>query len=415
MCPVPNRIILHVDMDAFFVSVEQAQNPALKGKPVVVGGRPEERHGVVCSASYEARLYGIKAGMPLGEARRLCPQVIILATDHRKYIAYSERIAELLEDFSPVVEMASLDEAFVDLTGTEQVHRASPLGIAEQIRNRIKQELGLPASFGIASSRVVAKIAADCAKPQGLLWIMPGKERQFLQRLEIEQMPGIGPRSAEVLHSYGLTTLGDIQSIGEEWLVTLFGVNGRYLYRHACGVDPSPVLTATARGEPKSVSRSYTFPRDLYLPGEIKCALAYLCEHLAVELRRLRARAMGLSLCVRYADFETIARSMKLPAPLDDESDLLQAALRLLQRISALSRNSTSRGIRLLGVSALELLYRTWQKDLLLSYDRAQRQHRLHLACDNIKRRYGFSAVTRGSTFAYIASGNSGEGMVNYR
>ena len=205
--------IMHIDMDAFFVSVEQAINPKLYGKPIIVGGSTGERYGVVCSASYETRNYGVRSGMPLNEALRRCPQAITITPAHTHYIEYSHAIQNILLDFSPLVEMASVDEAYVDLSGTQRFHGKTPSGIADVIRNRIKQELNLPSSCGIATTRIVAKIASGCAKPNGRLWIMPGEERQFLRPLMIEKMPGIGPRCSEVLHGHGITTLGNIQDI----------------------------------------------------------------------------------------------------------------------------------------------------------------------------------------------------------
>lgn len=393
----PNRLILHIDMDAFFVSVEQAHNPRLRHKPVIVAGRPEKRHGVVCSASYEARIYGIRAGMPLGTAQRLCPSAIIIPTNHSRYLEYSEKIEDLLRKFSPLVEMASLDEAFVDITGTERLHKSSPLGIAHKIHKRIKDELGLPCSIGIASTRVVAKIAAQCAKPRGILWVLPGKEREFLRSLPVEKMPGIGSRTAEVLHNYGLTTLGDLQNIGEQWLTKLFGAIGRELYLHACGIDRSPVVSEGYL--PKSVSRSYTFPRDLYNEDEIKSAISYLCELVAVELRRLNARATVLSLCVRYTDFDTLTRSMKLSIPIDDEITLLHSAIHLFNRMY-----DRRRAVRLLGVGAGELLYSCWQQDLFNPSHNQRRRQRLHHSVDYIKRRHGFNAIMHGTTFTYFHS-----------
>ena len=385
-------VIMLVDMDAFFVSVEQAHNPDLRDKPVIVGGRAEERHGVVCSASYEARVFGIRSGMPLFKALKLCPHAIVVSTSHGNYREYSRRLETILQDFSPLVEMASIDEAYVDLTGTEQLHHCTPHGIAQKIRDRIRNELELPASFGIASSRIVAKIAADIAKPQGLLWIVPGKEREFLKPLPIGKMPGIGLRSAELLKSYGFTILGDIQNAGEEWMVHHLGKYGHALYQHACGIGSASVHIDDTL--PKSVNRSYTFAHDLSTDDEIYAALSYLCEHVSIELRRLRVRALKISLCIRFNDFVTIERSSTLSHSTCDEIEIYYAVRDVFKRVY-----DYKKPIRLLGVSASNFSGHFFQGDMFSKAEEQKRRVRLHMSIDRIKQRYGFDSIIHGSSF----------------
>jgi len=387
--------ILHVDMDAFFVSVEQVRNPDLIGKPVIVGGRAQERHGVVCSASYEARTYGVRSGMPLVTALRLCPRAVVISTGHSNYIEYSHRLENILKEFSPLVEMASLDEAFIDITGTECVHKASPLGIAHALCERIQAELSLPSSCGVASSKVVAKIASKCAKPRGVLWIPQGQERSFLRGLEVEAMPGIGPCSAATLHKHGITTLGNIQDIGEAWMVKHFGSHGRGIFEHACGIDTRKVHSDDYR--PKSVNRSYTFPRDLTRRDDINAALSYLSERIAMELRRLRARTATISLTIRYHDFRTISRSTTLTSPVDDESELLHTTAGLFK-----SASGHGQPVRLLGITAGELFYDTLQRDMFEPVEKEKKRRRLRSSIDQIKKRYGFDSIIKGTTFPYL-------------
>ncbi|GAI39137.1 unnamed protein product, partial [marine sediment metagenome] len=251
------RRIMHIDLDAFFVSVEQAENPELQGKPVVVGGRPEGR-GVVASASYEARASGLHAGMPLTTATRLCPQAIFIEGSFAKYRDASQRFMAILADFSPFLEPVSLDEAYLDVIGFESIY-GSIHQMAAKIKQRIKNELGLCASVGIACCKVVAKVAAELSKPDGLLEVAAGKERSFLAPLPIAKLPGIGKKTGRILNGLGIDTIGKLSTMPPSALKSHFGASGELLWRYANGIDDREVELPSAA---KSISRETTFGKD---------------------------------------------------------------------------------------------------------------------------------------------------------
>src|SRR5213080_4978229 len=249
--------ILHVDMDAFFVSVELLERPELRGKPVVVGGQKDQR-GVVSAASYEARKYGIHSAMPLRTAGRLCPHAIFLDGRHEKYGEWSDRVASTLVNFSPVVEMVSIDEAYLDLAGTERLH-GPPLDAADKLLRTITQTTALPCSGGLATTRLVAKVASDQAKPRGLVWVAPGREERFLAPLPVRKIPGIGEVTERALLAMGIETVEQIAAVPQEKLERIFGQWGTALYRKARGGDSYEFVIDA---EPKSISHNHTFGED---------------------------------------------------------------------------------------------------------------------------------------------------------
>src|SRR5271170_4072624 len=255
--PVAVASILHVDMDAFFVSVELLERPELRGKPVVVGGRPEQR-GVVTAASYEARKYGVHSAMPLRTAGRLCPHAIFLDGHHEKYGEWSDRVASILAQFSPVVEMVSIDEAYLDLSGTERLH-GPPVAAADKLLRTITRTTQLPCSGGLATTRLVAKVASDQGKPRGLVWVAPGMEERFLAPLPIRKMPGIGEVTERALKALGIETVEQLAAVAPEKLEKVFGQWGTALFRKARGGDAYEFLIDA---EPKSISHNHTFGED---------------------------------------------------------------------------------------------------------------------------------------------------------
>ena len=248
------RQILHVDMDAFFVSVEELENPSLKGKAVIVGADPDGR-GVVAAASYEARKFGVHSAMPIGTAKKLCPHAIFLRGQHRKYGEYSRQIHRIFEEFTPVVEMVSIDEAYLDFTGCERLHGSAFRG-ADRLIRTIKERTNLNCSIGLSTSHLVSKISSDQAKPHGLLYILPGCEPRFLAPLPIRRMPGIGKVTEPELRSLGIVTIGDLQQMGQEKLRARFGKFGEWLYTKSCGLD---IEAYQYEEEPKSISHETTF------------------------------------------------------------------------------------------------------------------------------------------------------------
>jgi DNA polymerase-4 len=382
------RSILHVDLDAFFVAVEQARDPSLRGRAVIVGGDPTGR-GVVATASYEARRYGIHSGMPLATARRLCPHALFLRGDFRRYEEASQAFHALLSRYTPLVEPAGLDEAYLDLTGCEPVAGA-PLDAARRIRARVRDELSLTASIGVAVSKTVAKIASDAAKPDGLVEVPPGEEAAFLAPLPVRRLPGVGPRVEGALAAIGVRTLGRLASLPETRLRSLFGRHGPRLAERARGLDPSPV--APLEAPPRSVSREGTFASDVSEAAALRAVLRSYCESVGSDLRRQGRRARSLTLKLRYGDFTTITRSLTLDRPAHADDVLYQAAESLLG--TALARDS--RALRLIGFGVSNLVEDAVQ--LPLEEARWQRLERLDRAVDRLRLKYGRRCLQRGRT-----------------
>jgi DNA polymerase-4 len=381
-----NRRILHIDLDAFFVSVEQAEAPELSGKPVIVGGRPDRR-GVVASASYEARVFGIHAGMPLSQAYRLCPQAIFLQGNFHSYRDASEKFMNILGDFSPGLEPAGLDEAYLDITGCELF--GTPYQLASTVKKRIKKELKLIASVGIGSSKVVAKIASDFGKPDGLVEVPAGGEKEFLSPLPIASMPGVGKKTEQSLMGMGIKTIGQLASLSTGVMKNRFGSFGLMIYHYANGVDDRQIEQS---GQAKSISRETTFAEDVTDVTFLQAMLHYLCERVGAELRRETKHARTVTLKLRYSDFETITRRFSHKAALDTDDEIFADAMKLLKQ--ALS--GKTKPIRLIGVGVSNLI--GYGKQLNLLDSSPQRLEHLDKAIDRIREKYGFTAIQTGRT-----------------
>ena len=380
------RNIVHIDLDAFFVSVERALNPELRDKPVVVGGHLEAR-GVVSCASYEARAYGLRAGMALATARRLCPQAIFLKGNFDRYREASTRFFHILADFTPDIEPLGLDEAYLDLSGFELLY--GPVReTASKIKGRIKNELGVAASVGIAPSKVVAKVVSSLSKPDGLIEVIPGTERDFLAPLPVHRLPCVGPKTEQVLKDMGITTIGQLAQLPLSLLKQNFGAMGEVLYRHANGIDDRKVQ---GPGRAKSIGRETTFAQDTLDPQFLKATLRHLSERVGAELREQEQRTRCITLKLRYADFETITRSRTLKEASDADQVIFKAGAELLEK--ALSQNHKL--VRLIGIRASSL---SQGKQLSMLDTKAERMERLSRAIDRIRNKYGFSAIESGST-----------------
>ncbi|UCG10840.1 MAG: DNA polymerase IV [Dehalococcoidia bacterium] len=380
-------MIMHIDLDAFFVAVEQAQNPKLKGKPVVVGGRPDRR-GVVASASYEARRFGLHAGMPLATAYRLCPQAIFIEGGFAKYRDASQKFMAILADFSPFLEPMGIDEAYLDVTGFESLH-GTIARMAETIKQRIRDELGLCASVGIASSKVAAKIASELSKPDGLLEVAPGKEASFLAPLPIGRLPGIGKKSERIFKGLGVDTIGKLSVTPLSVLKSHFGASGELLHRFSTGVDDRKVAPP---GAAKSISRETTFGQDTRERSLLQATLRYLSERVGSELRQQAKQARCITLKLRYADFTTITRRHTLTQPGDTDNAIFNTGLKLLNQ--ALAQQKAP--VRLVGIGVAGLAEAGQQADMLDSS--LGRRENLNRAIDRIRRKYGFSAIQTGRT-----------------
>jgi DNA polymerase-4 len=381
------RRIMHIDLDAFFVSVEQVDNPALKGKPVVVGGNPERR-GVVAAASYEARAFGLHAGMPLVTASRLCPQAIFIEGSFSKYRRASHHFMAILADFSPYLEPMGLDEAFLDVTGFESLH-GSIHAMALKIKQRVKDELGLSASIGIAGGKVVAKVASELSKPDGLIEVAPGEERAFLAPLEVAKLPGVGRKTEQLLKRRGIKTIGALASTPVATLKAELGIYGEALHRHANGIDERRVLPPA---EAKSISRETTFAEDTRDLSRLKATLRYLSERVGSHLREQEKEARCIVLKLRYADFTTISRSHTLSQSTGTDQAIFEGGVALLEK--ALSKEV--RLVRLIGIGVSSLTEPARQLDMLKPAN--LRSEQLNKTIDRIRKKYGFRAIQTGQT-----------------
>jgi DNA polymerase-4 len=385
------RSILHVDLDAFFVAVERLRDPSLDGKPVVVGADPKggKGRGVVAAASYEARAFGVRSAMPISEAWRLCPHAVYLPGRHTLYAHYARSVRRIFRKVTPAVEPVSIDEAYLDLTGTERLH-GTPAATADRLRRRILEETGLSASLGLASSKVVAKIASELAKPAGFLWVWSGREAALLSPLPIERMPGIGPATRARLLEFNVRTLGDLARIDPPYLEAAFGEGGPMLHARARGEDGSSEVAA--REQPKSISRETTFDEDTTDLERCEAVLFHLAEHAARDLRGHRLTARTVVLKLRYRDFTTITRRTTLATPTDSDRVIAAAARALFH--AAYARRVA---VRLLGVGLANLVDAAPQLDLFAE-PRALAWERLITALDRLRGRWGFEAVRTGPT-----------------
>ena len=374
--------IAHVDMDAFFVSVELLDRPELHGKPVVVGA-PGDQRGVVASASYEARAYGIHSAMPSRTAKRLCPHCIFLPGHFDRYEEWSEKVRGVLERFTPVVQMVSIDEAYLDLTGTERLHGPA-WEAAAKIQRTVWDETKLPCSIGVATSYVVAKVASDAAKPRGLLWVPAGSEAAFLAPLPVRRIPGIGPVTEKTLLKFGVRTVGELARLEHEQLEKVFGAWGEGLFRKARGEDSDLWFVDE---EQKSISHERTFPEDVGDETELEATLSYLAQLVGRRLRAARFHARTVTLKLRYASFKTLTRAETLSDPTDLDPALYRSALKLFRK--AWNRKQK---IRLLGIAAGQLGPAPAQLSLLDARQK-EKEEKLAHAADQVRERFGQDAL----------------------
>ncbi|HEV2175669.1 MAG TPA: DNA polymerase IV [Terriglobia bacterium] len=374
--------ILHVDMDAFYVSVEELEDASLRGKAVIVGADPDGR-GVVMAASYEARKFGVHSAQPIRTAKKLCPHAVFLRGHHSRYREYSNRIYKIFGEFTPVVEMVSIDEAYLDLTGCARL--LGPMfRAADRLIRTVKQRTGLDCSVGASTSHLVSKIASDQAKPHGLLYVFPGSESQFLAPLPVRRMPGIGKVTEPELMSLGMTTIGDIQAFGRERLKARFGKLGEWLDVKSRGQD---IDAYAYHDEPKSISHETTFDRDTSDMDELERTLSYLAQLVGRRLRahRLVARTVGLKL--RFAPYRTVTRDVTLDEPTHLDHVIFEHALGLFER----TWNARYQ-VRLLGVRVSQFETAAFQQNLLQSPER-EKLARLTQATDKVRDRFGFDSV----------------------
>lgn len=343
------RVIMHLDMDAFFVNVELLENPALRGEPIIVA--PLGPRSVVCSASYEARAHGVRSGMPLSRAQNLSPNATVLPL-RGDYRYYSRAVMAILNDLSPYVEQVSVDEAFVDLTGA-YLHGQDPVALAQRARDRIAQELSLPSSAGVAPNKLLAKMASTGSKPNGLWVIPPERVQEFLDPRKVSDLWGVGAKSTEQLSRYGIHTIAQMRSMSLDWLQERFGTaQGEHLWAMARGIDERPVITER---EEKSMGGEHTFETDTTDAQEVGAALRELSLKLGKRLRSAGKLAGGLSLKIRYSTFETHTRAIALNVPVDSGMQIASLALDALRADGILVGQQAPRALRLIGVRAEKL------------------------------------------------------------
>jgi DNA polymerase IV len=385
--PASARTIFHVDMDAFFVSVEELFDPSLKGKAVVVGGQRDER-GVVSAASYEARKFGVHSAMPLRTAAKHCPHAIFVNGHPERYRECSEKVYKVLGGFTPQVEMASIDEAYLDMTGTDRLH-GPPLKAAHALHQRMKADTGLNCSVGIGSSRLIAKVSSAQAKPNGVLWIIPGEESKFLAPLDVREIPGVGEVMESQLHALGIKKVGDLARLEESELSDRFGKWGLALAGKARGEDAGGWFDnqVGADLEAKSISHEHTYNEDTAEVSQLEATLTRLSEMVGRRLRESQFYARTVQLKLRYKDFTTITRAHTLPSPtqLDNE---------IFEQIRTLFHRNWKKGaqVRLLGVQASSFASQPEQINLLEG-NRQQRWKDALAAADRLRDKFGESSV----------------------
>lgn len=383
-----NRTILHVDMDAFFAAVEQRDHPEYRGKPVIVGSDPKggKGRGIVATCSYEARKFGVHSAQPISQAWKLCPHGIYVRGDMAKYVRVSDHLISILLEFSDLVEQVSIDEAFLDVTGSLGIFGSGP-DIARNIKNRIREELHLTASVGVAANKFVAKVASDLQKPDGLVVVEPGQEQEFLSPLEIRRLWGVGEKTEAFFKKMGIQRIGQLGNLKLEHVIGWLGKNGEDLWLLAHGIDDRPVLPEEGY---QSIGHETTFEKDTADLRKLHDTLLELTERVAQRLRAHQARARTITVKLRRADFTTFTRRSTLDLPVDTAEKIFPTALKLMQSL-------IEEGVlvRLIGVYGSCLFSGPVVAQLSLFDQSGEKERRLASAMDEVVRRYGDGAILR--------------------
>ncbi len=378
-------MILHIDMDAFYCSVEERDRPELVGKPVIVGGTPEGR-GVVAAANYEVRKYGVHSAMPAATARRLCPQAVVLPARHDYYAKVSHQIREIFHRYTPLVEPLSLDEAFLDVRASEALFGSSAQ-IGGKIKSEIAETLNLVASVGVAPNKFLAKIASDLDKPDGFLVVDPDHVQEFLDPLPVSRLWGVGKVSQKTLHQRGVHTIGALRQLSQAELQRLFGKTGTHLWRLAHGIDDRAVVPDS---EAKSISHETTFDADITDRETLRSWLLELTEQVGRRLRRHQLYGRTVQIKIRFADFRTITRAHTLPEPTHITQEIWHVAAALLEQ----NLSAKHRGVRLLGIGVSGFAEESGQVSLFEESER-EKQGQLDVLTDSVKDRFGHNALRR--------------------
>ncbi len=376
------RIILHIDMDAFFISVEQRDDPSLRGKPAAVCGSLSR--SVVTSATYEARPYGIRAGMPIQEAKRKCPQLILVKGNHSKYTETAARIFSILKDYTPLVEIASIDEAYLDVSQSQLMFKSS-LDIGQSIKDRIRQKEGLTCSIGIAPNKLLAKLGSRLKKPDGLTLIRKEEVKEVLKDLPVSSLHGIGPKLTEELKSIGIFTCGQLGRFSVPFLTKRFGVIGEKLHEMGLGLDESPVVPLEEEGDAKSISHSVTLEEDTLDQNLLKKVLLQLSEKVSRRMRKDGFCGKRTTITVRYSDFFTFSKQKTLTQWINSGNEIFRHAFEIFESIPH------PKPIRLLGVGVSHLKKEGYQLDL---FEKRDKKDKMLTAMDRVNERFGDWTLT---------------------
>lgn len=377
------RIIFHLDLDAFFVSVERILDPSLKGKPVIVGGDPKGR-GVVAACSYEAREFGLHSAMPIKQAYRLCPQGIYIHGSLKEYSRFSKGVKKILEDYAPMIEQASIDEFYMDFTGTQKIY-GSMIMLGNKIQSEIKRLLGLPSSIGIAGNKTLAKIASDAMKPEGITYIYPGMEKEFLANMPIQVIPGVGRVTLKNLNAKGFFFIKDITKVSQDYFAAAYGKHGIELWEKANGKGNEYLNPPQER---KSISKERTFGNDLIDKNEIEETLFGLTEKVCQLLRDRNWLTSTVSIKLRYSDFQTLTRAKSIKAT-DDDKLIFDTAKALFKK--AYTRRV---GIRLIGIHLSN--FSEFSDQEFLFEDAEIKRNKMFKAITKIRDKYGFTSINYG-------------------
>lgn len=393
MYPKNGKVILHVDMNSFYASVEMAYDPSLKGKPLAIAGNPDERKGIIVTCSYEARSFGVRTTMPLWEARKLCPNLIVKTPNFERYRAASMGMFELLSQFSNMVEPVSIDEGYVDITDSYEL--GSPLEIAEQIQKRLISQLDLPCSIGIAPNKFLAKMASDMKKPLGITVLRKRDVKNVLWPLDVVEMHGVGKKTAEKLNNIGVYTIEDLAKVNEIQVKSLLGINGTRLKERANGID-NRVVDPDSVYDFKSIGNSTTLAKDVRNQQELFSVLESLAEKVAVRLKRKSVLATNLSVTIRYKDRKTITRSKKLLNPISSQEEIFHMAKDIFLN------HWSGEAVRLLGITGTDLVdVKEAVKQLdLFSYEKDAKKEPLLNAVSKLKEKFGEHVIEQASIFA---------------
>ncbi|OES45555.1 DNA polymerase IV [Domibacillus iocasae] len=388
--PKNGRVILHIDANAFFASVEMAENPALKNKPVIISGNPEERKGIVVAANYLCKAKGVYTTMALREALKHVPEAVVIKPNHTVYKEYSKQIFAYLEEISPLIEYASIDEAYLDITAC--AHLGSPIDIAMKIQQEIVKRLDIPLSIGIAPNKFLAKMASDMKKPLGLTVLRKRDVERVLWNKPVVEAHGIGEKTAAKLHEHGIVTMGDLAKVDVKKVQAIMGVRGVRMRERVNGIDNRPV-DPEANTSYKSIGNSTTFPTNIAEPAAIRVKLRALSRSVSARMKQKKAVSRTIQVMIRYDDFKTVTRSQTLHRDIQEEADLFVAAERIF------FKHWNGEPVRLLGITAqnaVDKRTQTTQMDLFSFQEEADKLEPLFTAVETLKRKFGDSIIKKG-------------------